>query len=87
MPTGSLLSRMRNLLECEESRDASDRPDVEETEGPGGIIEFKESTGWSAAHRDLKKVLARREHLPTALERRDKRMARAAANKTKEKRN
>lgn len=86
MPTGSLLSRLRKLLACEESREASDRPDDTGQQAPRGVIEFKQTAEWIEAHRDLKAVLAHREHLPKAQERRDKRMARAAAKKTKEKR-
>jgi hypothetical protein len=86
MHTGSLLSRLRKLLACEESRETSDRPDDSGQQATGGTIEFKQSTEWTAAHRDLKEILAHREHLPTAQERRDKRMDRAALNITKEKR-
>lgn len=86
MPTGSFRSRLRKLLACEESREASDRPDETGDRAPSRVIEFKQSAEWTAAHRDLKAVLAKREHLPNAQERRDKRMARAAANRTMEKR-
>jgi hypothetical protein len=86
MHTGSLLSRLRKLLACEESREASDRPDDTGQPAPGGVIEFKQTAEWIEAHRELKEVLAHREHLPSAQERRVKRMARAASNRTKEKR-
>lgn len=86
MPTGSLLSRLRRLQECEESRAASDRSGEEDPPAPAGTIEFKDSFEWTKAHRELKEVLADREHLPTARERRDKRRIRAASNRTKEKR-
>lgn len=85
MPTGSLLSRLRRLLACEESLAASDRLDQDRQPAPAGTIEFKQTAEWAKAHHDLKEVLALREHLPTARERRDKRMARAASNATKEK--
>lgn len=86
MPTGSLLSRLRKLLACEESLAASDQLDQGLQQAPAGTIEFKDSAEWAKAHRDLKEILALREHLPTARERKDKRMARAASNATKEKR-
>lgn len=86
MHTGSLLSRLRKLLACEESREASDRPDETTDRAPGRVIEFKQTAEWIEAHRELKEVLAHREHLPNAQERRDKRMARAASNGTKQKR-
>lgn len=66
MPTGSLLSRLRRLLACEESLAASDQLDQGLQQVTAGTIEFKKSTEWAKAHRDLKEVLALREHLPTA---------------------
>lgn len=84
MPTDSLLSRLRRLLACEESLSASDRSGEEDRQAP--VIEFKDSAERTAAHRELKEVLAHRENLPNAQERRDKRMTRAASNRTKEKR-
>ena len=86
MQTGSLLSRLRKLLACEESREASDRPDDSARQAPGKVIEFKQTAEWIEAHRQLKAVRAHREHLPTAKEQRDKRIARAASNRAKEKR-
>lgn len=78
MHTGSLLSRLRALHQCEESIEASDRADLEEepSNSETGIIEFKNSPEWEAAYLDVKSVLANREHLPTAAEREVKRMSR-----------
>jgi hypothetical protein len=86
MHTGSLLSRLRQLLACEESLAHSDRLGDESGQPSSRIIEFKDTDEWIAAHRDLKEILAHREHLPTAEERQNKRMARAASNRFKEKR-
>lgn len=86
MPTGSLLSRLRKLLACEESLASSDQFDPGIQQTPAGTIEFKDSAEWAAAHAHLKEILVLREHLPTARERRDKRMTLAASNRTKEKR-
>ncbi|HED36627.1 MAG TPA: hypothetical protein ENI76_00020 [Ignavibacteria bacterium] len=64
MHTGSLMSRRKNLLACEQSFEVSDRygsekePIPEET----GYIEFKNSVAWQKAYKELKSVLSTREH-------------------------
>ena len=64
MHIGSLMSRRKKLLACEESFEVSDRygngnkPIPEET----GYIEFKNSVAWQKAYNELKKVLSTREH-------------------------
>ena len=64
MHTGSLMSRRKKLLACEQSFEVSDRygnekePNPEET----GYIEFKNSTAWKEAYKELKAVLSTREH-------------------------
>ena len=64
MHTGSLMSRRKKLLACEESFEASDRygnenkPVTEKIE----YIEFKNSLAWKNAYKELKDVLAMREH-------------------------
>ncbi len=83
MTTGSLLARLRLLLACEESADLSD--EAGSPRDPG-FIRFKRDPDWESAHSEVKKVLAGREHLPTAAERAEKRLQRAAENKTKERR-
>jgi len=71
MHTGSLLTRLQNLQQCEECFNRSDRfgledePDAEVT----GYIEFKDSPAWIAAYNEVKEILANREHMPTAAER------------------
>ena len=82
MATGSLLARLRLLLSCEESADLSD--EIESHPDPG-LIRFKNEPAWESAHSEVKKVLAGREHLPTAAERTEKRRHRAAEKKTAEK--
>lgn len=78
MHTGSLLARLRELRQCEESFGLSDRADMEDEPDPAatGYIEFKDSTAWVAAYNELKEILAGREHLPTAAERESRRMNR-----------
>jgi hypothetical protein len=83
MATGSLLARLRLLLACEEFADMSD--EIGSPRDPG-IIRFKSDPDWNSAHSEVKRVLAGREHLPTAAERAQKRLRRAADNKTKERR-
>jgi len=64
MHTGSLMSRRKKLLACEESFEVSDRyvnenkPVSEET----GSIAFKNSIVWQIAYKKLKTVLSAREH-------------------------
>ena len=62
--TGSLMTRRNKLLQCEESFILSDRfgfesiPDPKET----GYIEFKDTVEWKNAYKELKEILATREH-------------------------
>ena len=64
MHTGSLLSRRKKMLQCEDSFRGSDRygyesePDPKET----GYIEFKETEIWKKSYMELKEILATREH-------------------------
>jgi len=71
MHTGSLLARLRRLQQCEESFEHSDRSGTEMEPDPSetGRIEFKNTSVWRAAYRDVKEILDTREHLPTAAER------------------
>ena len=82
MHTGSLVARLRHLLECEESLARSDRVGDEQGQISSDIIEFKNTDVWRNGYSEVKDILARREHLPTAEERRLKRMARAGMNKS-----
>jgi len=74
MPTKQLLGRLRALHECEESASLSDRSPAEIVADPG--ILFKDTAQWKEAHSQLKAVLAKREHVPSATERAKKRDAR-----------
>ena len=77
MATGTLLSRRTNLLKCEESFESSDRFGYEEPPEPDktGFIEFKDQPSWSKAYNEVKDILANREHLSTAAERKARRQA------------
>ena len=75
MHTGSLISRRVELLKCEESFRASDRYGYEDEPDPeqSGYIEFKDQSLWSVAYREVKEVLANREHVPSAAEKKQRR--------------
>ena len=60
MHTGSLMSRCKALLKCEQSLELSNR-DANYQVQPG-FIEFKDTDDWKQAYHDLKKVLKTREH-------------------------
>ena len=76
MHTGTLMSRREALLKCEESLDMSDR-DFPITDP--NIIEFKDSHEWQQAYKDVKSILATREHVPSKGERKTIRLAKAKA--------
>jgi hypothetical protein len=74
MPTRALLGRLRRLLRCEESPEASDAyPDELALITR---IAFKCTAEWRAAHEEVKAVLAHRPHVPRSAERK---AARASA--------
>ena len=60
LPTKRLLARLRRLHECEESLALSDKDVADDS----GCIEFKQNPEWISAVRDVKQVLAVREHIP-----------------------
>jgi hypothetical protein len=60
LPTKRLLALLRRLHECEESLALSDKDVADDS----GCIEFKQSPEWVSAFRDVKQVLASREHVP-----------------------
>ena len=57
MATGTLLSRRKKLLECEESFDFSDRYGYEDPPDAIdlGYIEFKDQPQWTSAYQQIKK--------------------------------
>ena len=71
LPTKALLGRLQRLRELEDEPGHSDLDPQElaELEALGGI-NFKSEPQWRAAIEDLKAVLATREHVPRAAERR-----------------
>jgi hypothetical protein len=74
MLTKQLLGRLRSLQRCEESAALSDR--TGEITASDGIL-FKDTAEWQRAYGDLKAVLTRREHVPSADERTKTRRERA----------
>jgi len=75
MSTKELLGRLERLRRCEDSLELSDM-EAHEVERADGIL-FKDSPAWKRANRELKEILALREHIPTAAERMERRLAQA----------
>lgn len=73
MHTGSLMSRRKALLKCDESFEMSD--ELEHSDQ--GLIQFKDSAAWKQAYSDLKEVLSTRENIPSKKERKEIRQAKA----------
>ena len=71
MHTGSLMSRRKALLKCEESFELSDQIQRSNSDK----IEFKNTTEWQQAYKDLKSVLDTRENLSNKKERKAMRQA------------
>jgi hypothetical protein len=59
LPTKRLLARLKQLHQCEESASLSDR--VIERDGSNEV--FKDSPEWIAAYEQIKRLLAKREHV------------------------
>jgi len=62
MHTGSLMSRRKQLLSCEESAELSDLTEQEKQKILKDTIKYKQSELWKIAYSQLKEVLATREH-------------------------
>lgn len=75
MSTVALIGRRTKLLQCEESFKKSDRYGHEEEPCPEqcGYVEFKDQLLWQVAYKEVREILANREHLPTAAERKARR--------------
>lgn len=73
MHTGSLMSRRKFLLQCEESGEVK----VSESDA----IEFKNTPEWKQAYKELKTVLATRENVPSKKERKEMRKSKAKSRK------
>ncbi len=76
---GTLMSRRKALLKCEESFNPSDRVGGETAPDPiqTGLIEYKDTEAWRAAYTELKAQLATRENMPNKAERKAMRQAKA----------
>ena len=75
MHTGSLLARLQQLRECEESYDWTDHlPSEIELLKSDGRIHVKDSDIWVEAYRDLKAILDTREHFASKAERKRQRL-------------
>ena len=83
MHTGTLMSRRAALLKCEESIEASDHAVYESKPSASitAVIEFKDSAEWKKAYKQLKDVLATREHVPNKQARKKLRQLKAKKSK------
>ncbi|KAA3637988.1 MAG: hypothetical protein DWP95_13560 [Proteobacteria bacterium] len=77
MHTGTLMTRRKALLKCDESFEASNQTKPSNS----GMIEFKNTPQWQQAYKDLKTVLDTRENLPNKQQRKAIRQAKAKARK------
>lgn len=77
MHTGSLMSRRKALLKCDESFELSEQT----ARSRSGMIEFKDTPEWKQAYQQLKEVLAKREHVPNKQERKKLRQLKAKKSK------
>lgn len=73
MHTGSLMTRREALLKCAETSTLSDQDKT----SLFTAIQYKDTTVWQNAYRELKSVLDTREHLPNKQARKAERQARA----------
>ena len=78
LPTKRLLARLEQLRQCEESAALSDADD---TSGTSDVV-FKDTPQWSSAYKQLKEILARREHVAKGLELAEARNRRAKLART-----
>src|SRR5262245_36285288 len=83
LSTKQLLSRLRQLQQCEESASLSDRHD---TGNASDAILFKDTSEWKAEYEQLKGALSLREHVPKGDELARGRRERALLNRTIERR-
>ena len=58
LPTKRLLARLKQLHQCEESLSLSDRGERDVS-----AAMFKDSPEWIAAYKQIKQLLAKREHV------------------------
>lgn len=61
-PTRALLARLERLRRCEENAATSDLSE-EEIASVGDAILFKQTDAWATAYREIKAILAEREHV------------------------
>lgn len=82
LSTKQLLARLQRLRECEEKPGVSDLT-AEEIAATNSIL-FKQTAQWQDAYRELKQILANREHVPGGKERAQRRLETALRQKTSE---
>jgi hypothetical protein len=83
LPTKRLLAHLRRLQICEGSIALSDGPPFGSDYRPEEFIYFKDDPRWSQQYAELKRILAHREHVPKAPERKARRLETLAKNQGK----
>jgi len=81
MHTGSLMTRRKALLKCEESYESSDQVGITPQKKKDDFIEFKDSKEWKQAYKELRDILSTRENIPNKQERKALRQAKAKSKK------
>jgi hypothetical protein len=74
MPTKRLLGHLERLRRCEEDIGRSDVEPSDPELRSADLIHFKDDPRWDEQYRELKRILARREHVPGASERKARRI-------------
>jgi hypothetical protein len=83
LPTKRLLAHLQRLRTCEESIGLSDGPPFGSDYRPEEFIYFKDDPRWTQQCAELKRILAHREHVPKAPERKARQQEKRAANRGK----
>lgn len=82
LSTRQLLTRLKQLQQCEESLYLSDRNSDEITEN--NSIEFKDTDKWKTAYQEVKQILASREHIEKGVALTEKRQQKAVMQRSYE---
>ena len=83
MRTKQLLAHLERLRVCEPSIDAYAGQPFPPDYRPDGLIYFNEDPRWDQQYAELKRILARREHVPRSPQRKSRRIRKAAENRAK----
>lgn len=81
MPTKRLLGHLERLRICEPNIGAYEGQRFPPDYRPERLIYFKEDPRWDRQYAELKRILARREHVPKSSERQARRLQKVAENR------